>query len=133
MWYGKISVICFIFSIAMLFSTYYINQIFNDPVIQQSTTYKSLGTIMASFNPNISPNPTLIFGDFISAFNLLINLMSGGVFSTVFGHPASGTGGDMGLLGNSGYYDASLQIFMGLLFDSATLFFILYIVSNRSI
>ena len=133
MWYGKLCVICFVFSIAILFSTYYINQVFNDPVITQSTTYQSLGAIMASFNPNISPNPTLIFGDFISAFNLLKDLIAGGVFSTVFGHPSATTSGDMGLLGNSGYYDASLQIFMGLLFDSATLFFILYIVSNRSI
>ena len=125
MWFGKLAVVMFIFSFATLFSTYYLNQVFNDPGINQSTTYKSLHDLVGSFNPNISPNSTLIFGDFISAFNLLTNLMSGGVFGEVFG--------GSGVMVSSGFFDSSLQLLMALMFDSSCLFFILYIISNRSI
>lgn len=126
MWYGKLCVILYVFSFSLLFSGYYMNQIFNDPNINQNGTYQALTDLKTSFNPNLSPNSTLIFGDFISAFKLLVNLMSGGVFNTVFG--------DHGFMQTTASgFDASMELLMGLLFDSATLFFILYIVSNRSI
>lgn len=124
MWYGKISIILYVFSLAMLFGSYYINQIFNDPVVSQSATYTSLQTIMGTFGtPSASSiNVSLIFGDFMSVFTLIASLMSGSVFSS-----------SMTVLGNSGFADLSVGLFMGLLFDSATLFLVLYIISNRSL
>lgn len=112
----------FMFSISLLFSTYYLNQIFNDPVINSSATYASLQTIMGTFTFNQQINTNLIFGDFISVFTLLGSLMSGSVFTT-----------SLTIIQSSGFADISVGLLMGLLFDSATLFLLLYIVSNRSI
>lgn len=122
MWYGKISIILFVFSIGILFSSYYLNQIFQDPVISSSATYTSLQTIMGSFAFNQQVNTGLIFGDFISAFTLIGSLMSGSIFTD-----------SLTLVQNSGFADASVGLLMGIMFDSATLFLLIYIISNRSI
>lgn len=122
MWYGKISIILFVFSLGILFSSYYLNQIFNDPVLSSSATYTSLNTIMGTFSFNQQINTNLIFGDFISAFTLLGSLMSGSVFTT-----------SLTIIQSSGFADLSVGLLMGLLFDSASLFLLLYIISNRSI
>ena len=122
MWYGKISIILFVFSLGILFSSYYLNQIFNDPVLSSSATYTSLNTIMGTFSFNQQINTNLIFGDFLSAFTLLGSLMSGSVFTT-----------SLTIIQSSGFADLSVGLLMGLLFDSASLFLLLYIVSNRSI
>lgn len=122
MWYGKISIILFVFSLGILFSSYYLNQVFNDPVISSSATYTSLQSIMGTFTFNQQINTSLIFGDFLSVFQLLGSLMSGSVFTS-----------SLTIIQNSGFADLSVGLLMGLLFDSATLFLLLYIVSNRSI
>lgn len=122
MWYGKISIILYVFSVSLLFSSYYINQVFNDPVISSSVTYTSLQTLMGTFAFNQQINTNLIFGDFISALTLIGGLMTGSVFTT-----------SMTIIQSSGMADLSVGILMGLLFDSATLFLLIYIVSNRSI
>ncbi len=122
MWYGKLSIILFVFSLGILFSSYYLNQIFNDPVISASATYTSLQTIMGTFAFNQQINTNLIFGDFVSVFTLLGSLMSGSVFTS-----------SLHLIQNSGFADVSVGLLMGLLFDSASLFLLLYIVSNRSV
>jgi hypothetical protein len=58
---------------------------------------------------------------------VLEGLFSGEVFTDVFG--------DSGVLHQSGLGVANfyLQLLMAMFFDSATVFFILYIISNRSI
>lgn len=122
MWYGKISIILFVFSIATLFMTYYVNQIFNDPFLSNSATYSSLSSIMGTFKFNQQINTNLIFGDFISVFQLLGSLMSGSIFTS-----------SLTIIQSSGFADLSVGLLMGILFDSATLFLLLYIVSNRSV
>lgn len=111
-----------IFSLAILFSSYYINQIFNDPTLSQSATYTSLNTLMGTFAFTGNINTNLIFGDFISVFTLLGSLMSGSIFTSSFT-----------IIQNSGYADVSVGLLMGLMFDSGTLFLLMYIISFRSI
>jgi len=110
------------------------NQIFHNPAINDSASYKSLHDLVGNFTQPVSPNTTLIFGDFMSAFNLLKNLMTGGVFNAAFGGcNANEVNCTPGVMSGSGFYDSSVQLLMGLLFDGSCIFFILYIISNRSI
>ena len=130
MWYGKLSIITFLFCILTLFSTYYLNQVFQDPYISSSTTYTSVSALLVQFGTPQTPNAQLVFGDFISAFNLLSQLFAGGIVSSVFGDSSHA-----GLLSGTGFggIDASLTLLVSLLFDSSTLFLLLYIISFRSI
>lgn len=77
---------------------------------------------MGTFTFNQQVNTNLIFGDFVAAYTLIGGLMSGSVFSS-----------SLTIIQNSGFADVSIGLLMGLLFDSATLFLLLYIISNRSI
>lgn len=126
MWYGKVSIILYVFSLSFMVSSYYLNQVFNDPLISNSATYQSLNATAHAFTFSPEVNTNFIFGDFITVMTLIGNIMSGGYFETVFG--------DAGIIhGAGGPADISLSLIMGLLFDSATFFLILYIVSNRSL
>ena len=111
-----------LFSVALLFSTYYINLIFNDSVLTQSATYSSLNTLMGTFSYNQKPNANLVFGDFVSAFTVIGGLVTGSTFTT-----------SLTVIQNAGFADLSVGLLMGLMFDSGTLFLILYIISFRSI
>jgi len=128
MWYGKISIILYVFSLAILFSTYFFNQIFNDPALSASVSEKGLeGLMKTTYSFNQTVNTSFLFGDFYNTYLVLEGLFTGGIFQQVFS--------EGGVLDQSGLTVANiyLQILMGLLFDSATVFFILYIISNRSI
>lgn len=106
----------------ILFFAYYINQYFNDPTLNNNVTFSSLNTIMGTFTFSQQINTNLVFGDFISVFTLLGGLMTGSVFTSA-----------MTIVQNSGFADASVSLLMGLLFDSGTVFLLMYIVSFRSI
>lgn|SRR6185312_7929886 len=137
MWYGKLSIITYIFCFSMLFGMYYMNlSIFHDPVITASVSYQSINNLVGTFAFNQNINSGLIFGDFLSVYNLLGALMTGSAtvpnpFAEIFGG-GGGIGGH-GIIYNSGFADASVGLFMGAIFDSATLFLLLYIISNRSV
>jgi len=99
------------------------NTIFNDPSISQSATFGSLNsTVATTFQFNQPVTASLIFGDFIAVFKFIAALMSGGIFADA-----------QGIVSTSGYGDQWVSLLMGGLFDLATVFLILYIVSNRSI
>src|SRR6478736_5984662 len=102
MWYGKISIIMYIFSLGLLFSSYYINQVFNDPVVSQSVTFTSLQSIMGTFQPNTQINSALIFGDFINTWTLLGGLITGSVFTS-----------SLTIISNTGFADLSVGLLMG--------------------
>lgn len=137
MWFGKLSIILYIFSFAMVFGMYYMNlSIFHDPIITSSVSYQSINNLVGTFAFNQNINSGLIFGDFLSVYNLLGGLMTGSAtiaspFAVIFGGGGGQTG--QGLIYNSGFADASVGLFMAGLFDAATLFLLLYIVSNRSV
>ena len=122
MWYGKVSVILFIFSFSLLFGGYYANTIFHNPVLNPLTT-DSINTIIGSFTISPQINSALIFGDFISAYNILTGLFTGSIFNESINI----------VVANSGFGGTAVKILMALIFDSASLFFALYIISNRSI
>lgn len=128
MWYGKVGLILFLFSLATLFSTYFLNQVFNDPSVSSNATFSSLQSIMNSFTAPGTPNTSLVFGDFMSAYIILFNLFTGSIFSSVFGATGVTAHSGIGFLA-----DAGLGLLMGIMFDSGLVFFILYIISNRSI
>lgn len=131
MWYGKVSIICYLFSLGIIFMTFYLNtNIFHDASITNGFTYNQLQALTNStysFNqPNLQVDVALIFGDFYHVFLFVLGLMSGNIFSTAFG--------STGIMVQSGFaYDGLLSLFTALVFDSATVFLILYIVSNRSL
>lgn len=127
MWFGKVGLIMWIFSFAILFSTGYLNQIFADPWITNNVTYNSINSTLPSLKFNLDVNSGLIFGDFINTFKFLGNLITGGYFTQVFGNG--------GLIGQTGFggIDQWFSLLLALMFDAGTLFFLLYIISNRSI
>lgn len=126
MWYGKLSIIIYVFSLALLFGGYYANQVFNDPSLSTpNTTYSYLSSLMNSkYRFSQSPNAALILGDFITTFQLIGSLMSGDLLSQ-----------SQTMLQGSGFggYGEAVMLLQGLLFDSATFFLLLYIISFRSI
>lgn len=113
----------FVFSLALVFGSYYGNTIFHDPVISNSVTFQNLNaTLTSTFTFNQQINIDLIFGDFYHVFLFVASLMSGGFF-----------GQATGITATSGFADQSVTLLMTLMFDSATVFLILYIISNRSL
>lgn len=111
--------------------TFYLNtNIFHDATITNGMTYSSLQALTNSTfalnQPNLQVDFALIFGDFYHVFLFIVGLMSGNIFSTAFG--------STGIMVQSGFaYDAYLSLFTAIVFDSATVFLILYIISNRSV
>lgn len=127
MWYGKLAIILFMFSVSLLFSSYFINQVFNDPFITNSVTNQSLKTLAGTFQFNQQIDAQFIFGDFNAVKNVIFALMTGGgAFTQAFG--------DHGITHGLEYSASDfVSILMGLLFNSSVVFLILYIVSNRSL
>lgn len=131
MWYGKLSIIIYVFSFSFMFMAYFINQVLNDTYLSASNASYSYinGTLLPQFTFSPGFNSSLIFGDFISVFNFLVGLMSAGTlgngaFQTMMGILPAGIGGPL---------DGAVVLLMGLLFDSATVFLLLYIFSFRSL
>lgn len=101
--------------------------IFHDASVTNGFTYQQLQALTNStFQFNQQVDPALVFGDFYHVFLFVLGLVSGNIFSTAFG--------STGILTQSGFgYDGYSSLFVSLLFDSATTFLILYIISNRSL
>lgn len=129
MWYGKVAIILYLFSLAIVFMTFYLNtNIFNDASITNGMTYQSLQALTNSTYSfaNQQVDAALIFGDFVHVFQFIAALFTGGIFAQSFG--------STGIMVQSGFaYDAYLELFTTLMFDSATVFLVLYIISNRSL
>lgn len=121
MYFGKIAIIMYIFSIAILFSSYYMNQIFNDPILggNDNITFTALNTLMGSFSINSQINANLIFGDFISALVVLFGIVTGSTLNHAFQLIP--------------FANTSILLLQGLLFDLASVFLWIFIVANRSI
>lgn len=127
MWYGKVAIITFLFSVFLLFMTVYMNQIFNDPQLTNSAAFTDLTTLTNSWHVNPSVNTALLFGDFIVVKDLVYQILTGQAFTDTWG-----TNGIMYQSG-LGAIDSYISLLMGVLFASSGLFLILYIISNRSI
>lgn len=83
-----------------------------------------------TFTPGF--NAALIFGDFWSVFLFVTNIMSGGTLGIgpfqqmtgILGAQPGGIGGPI---------DTAVLLLLGIMFDSATVFLALYIISFRSL
>lgn len=136
MWFGKIGVILFIFSFASLWSAYYLNQVFNDACITSSDTFQAMNTLITGTYANAtsaSPgfNTNLVFGDFLSTYTILKALFTGTTFANVF-VPQGSTNSVLSCSGFGGF-DYSFTLLMTGMFDLSVVFFLLYIISFRSI
>lgn len=131
MWYGKVSVILYTFSLFLIFGTFYVNQqVFHDPTITNGYTYDQLRALTNSTYSfsNIQVDPALLFGDFYHVVLFVKTLfVNPDIFGTAFGT-------QNGILSQGAFgYDQYFALLTTLMWDSATLFFILYLISNRSI
>lgn len=106
------------------------NSVFNDPNLSKTATYSDINALLlnAQNETNSSNfNTNLIFGDFINTWNLLKDLLTGGIFSDVFGNG--------GVMAGSGWggIDTYFNILLSILFDTSVVFLLIYIVSFRSV
>ena len=125
MWYGKLSIIMFLFSFSLLFGLYYINTLYNVQAISQNwglAQVQKLATSWSSvsnLNGGNSPNPALIFGDFIVGLTVLLNILAGGGVTTIL----------QGIPG----VDNSVLLLVQILYGSSTVMLWIYIVAFRSV
>lgn len=118
MWLGKIAIIMYLFSIAVLFAGYYANQIFQNPSID-SASFAALDEIANRNNLDQQINASLIFGDFIAALQVLFGIVTGETIATAFSlFP---------------FVDEAVMLMIRLMFTLSSAFLWIYIVANRSI
>lgn len=122
MWLGKIAIIMYVFSLFTLFFGYYLNQIFQDPILTANTniTYNALTTLASSFALNQQINSALIFGDFIAGVTVLFGILTGGPVTELM---------TLGIP----FLDGSIQLLFRLIFALSDVLLWIYIVANRSV
>lgn len=84
MWLGKVSVIMYLFSISLIFSGYYIDQVFAQNLFEDSTS-QALEELIS--NNNVEDEQItieLIFGDFIAGVRVVFGIMTGDVLTNAF-------------------------------------------------
>lgn len=122
MWFGKISIIMWLFAVFALFFGYYLNTFFNDPTLSSHTNanYQALQTIAASFHLNTNVNSAFVFGDFVAGGTVLFGLLTGSVITNLM---------TMGIP----QFDASMQLLFQVIWASSNIFLWIYIFANRSV
>ena len=136
MWFGKVAIIFYIFSVGALFSLYYVNTIFNDPTITNASTtctwglsanqfspfsctsYQALSVLAGTYKINQQVNSSLIFGDFIAGLTVLFGLLTGQTIAN--------------MITAIPFFDASWTLFANLMFTFSSVCLWIYIVANRS-
>src|SRR5574342_720098 len=110
MWIGKTAIIMYVFSVAILFSAYYLNQVFNNPALgaNGNITFSALNTLMGSYSINEGVNAELVFGDFIAALTVLFGVVTGSTLTSAFTLIP--------------FVDTSILLLQGILFDLASVF-----------
>lgn len=118
MWFGKVAIIMYIFSTALLFSGYYLDVIFDEDNFS-SSTYQSLDTLANKNNVDESISAELIFGDFIAGVNVLFGIVTGDTLIDAF-HLLPGV-------------DASMDLFIRLIFTLSSALLWVFVVTGRSL
>jgi len=105
----------------MLFGAYLMNQVFNDPILggNGNITFDALDKLSMTFSTNQQVNGALIFGDFIAALQLLFGIIIGSTVNSA-----------LQLLP---FVGIPILLLQGMLFNLASVFLFIYIISNRSI
>lgn len=125
MWYGKVALILVLFSFATLFMMFYVNTYFNNAAIASNwnlTAVKNLATTfsaLTNLNAGQSPNPALLFGDFLVGATVLFSVLSGGGVTTILqGVP---------------FFDGNMLLLVQILYGSACGILWVYVIANRSL
>lgn len=84
MWLGKVSIIMYLFSVALIFSGYYIDTIFDEDLFSDFTSNELEALILNNNIDDETVSAELIFGDFISGVRVLFGIVSGDVLSNAF-------------------------------------------------
>ena len=127
MWFAKISIIFFIFCVVLLFFGYYINTIIGDPCLAGSANSSNLNNITSTYQAEANStnfNQNLVFGDFLSTWTLLKNIILGITFQQAT---------NVLSCSNWGGFDSSLQILLVIMFSLSAVFLLIYIISFRSV
>lgn len=130
MWFAKISIIFFIFCFGILFFAMYMNTIFNDPCLTNTATISEINGITANVYADANStnfNQNLVFGDFLSTWTLLKNILTGVTFQDVVGN-----GGVLSCAAWGGL-DTSFSILVSAMFYMSVVFMLIYIISFRSV
>jgi len=118
MWLGKIAIIMYLFSISLLFTGYYLDNVFGQDQFT-GATYDALDEIANKNNVNESISAELIFGDFIAGVKVLFGIVTGDTLTQAF-H----------LLPN---FSSEWDLLIRLLFTLSSAFLWIYVVTGRSL
>ena len=132
MWFAKISIIFFLFAFAVLFFGYEFSSIFSDTCLTNTATYSDLNTFVTNFVTQAGSsgfNANLIFGDFLSTWTILKDVMTGTLIQESIGE------GGSSVLACSGWggIDATLGILVTATYYLSIVFLLVYIISFRSV
>jgi len=119
MWLGKISIIMYIFSMSLLFSGYYIDQVFALDLFSDSTSAGLEDLIGRNDISSESISAELIFGDFITGVRVIFGILIGQSITNAF-H----------LLPN---FNIAWDYLVGILFSVSTLFLWINLITGRDL
>lgn len=132
MWLGKVAIIMFIFNFCVLYGMYFGNQIWNNPNISSNwneqlvnQTSVKLGSL-TNLNNGKSPDPELVFGDFLIGVTVAFNVLASVASAFVGGGLASM------LLGIPGF-NISMSYIVQIIYGASSALLWVYIVSFRSL
>lgn len=109
----------YIFSISLIFSGYYIDQVFGEDLFNDFTSNELENLILNNNIEDETVSAELIFGDFISGVRVLFGIMTGDVLSNAFNG-----------LPNFSY---EYSILARLLFTTSTAFLWINIITGRDL
>ncbi|QDI74083.1 hypothetical protein [Nitrosopumilus spindle-shaped virus] len=118
MWFGKIAIIMYIFSTALLFSGYYLDIVFNEDNFNNAT-YAALDALANKNNIDQTLSADLIFGDFIAGVKVLFGIVTGDTLTDAF-H----------LLPN---FSAEWDLLIRLIFTLSSALLWVFVVTGRSL
>ena len=118
MWFGKIAIILYVFSVATLFAGYWVNQIFQNPSLN-SLTYSAIEALSTKNEIDPGINIDLVFGDFIAGLTVVFGILTGDTIASAFSiFP---------------FVDTAVMLLIRIIFTLASAMLWVYIVANRSL
>jgi len=119
MWFGKVAIIIYIFSLALMFSGYFMESTLGDGSFDENSLYADLDAVATAFNPNETVSAELIFGDFIAGVRVLFGVMTFQPISDAFA-----------ILPNM---DMNILLLIRVLFGASSIFLWIFIITGRSV
>lgn len=118
MWFGKVAIIMYLFSISLLFTGYYLDEVFQQDQFT-GASFAALDEIAGKNTVNESISSELIFGDFIAGAKVLFGVVTAEPITQAF-HLLPG-------------FNAEWDLLVRLIFSLSSIFLWIYIITGRSI